>query len=61
MYSRLRRLRFLLSVHIWNQRDVDQGEVLVSDAELELSNGFDKGRGFDITDGTSELSCLSRA
>lgn len=42
-------------MHIGDKRHVDKSEVLVSDAELELSHGFDEGCRLDITDGTAQL------
>jgi hypothetical protein len=34
---------------------MDESEVLVADAELELTNGFDEGGTFDVTDGSTKL------
>ena len=47
--------RLLLSVHIGNQRDVNQGKVLVTYAELKLPHGLDERRRLDVTHGTTEL------
>lgn len=52
----LRGFCLLLAVHIGNQGDMDESEVLVSDAELELSHCLDKRRGFDVTDRTTQLN-----
>jgi hypothetical protein len=46
---------FLLAVEVGNQRNVDEGKVIVSNAELELTHGFDERSGFDVSDCTAEL------
>lgn len=38
-----------------DEGDVDESHVIVADTELKLSHGLDKGRGFDISDGSAEL------
>lgn len=48
-------LGFLLAVHVGDEGDVDKSEVIVTDAELELTHGFYEGRGFDVADCASEL------
>lgn len=60
MYGRLSRFCLLLAVHIGDKRYVDEGEVLVSDAELELPHGFDEWRRLDITDSTAQLRRISQ-
>ena len=55
MHGRLCRLRLLLAVQIGDEGDVDEAKVGWADAELELTHGFDKGRGFDVADGPSEF------
>ena len=52
----LGRLRFLFAVHVGNEGDVDEGKVVVADAELELTHGFYEGCGLDVADGASELT-----
>lgn len=40
---------------------MNQGEVLVADAELKLAHGFYKWRRFDISNGSSQLeTCQTR-
>ena len=56
MYGRLRGLCLLLAMHIGNKGYMDEGEVLVPDAELELSHRFDERRGLNVTDSPTELS-----
>ena len=56
VHSCLRRLCFLLSMHIRNERDVDERKILVADAELELPHRLDKGRGLDIANCSAKLS-----
>lgn len=55
MYGRLCRFCFLLAVHIRNKGDMNQGEILIADAELELSHGLNEGCRFNVPDGTSKL------
>ena len=38
------------------QLDVDEREVLVADAELELAHGFDEGGGLDVSDSSTKLN-----
>lgn len=52
-HSGLGRLGLLLPADDGNQTDINQSEILHPDAELELPHGLDKGRGFDIPDGTA--------
>lgn len=52
----LRWFRFLLAVHVWYKRHMDQGEVVVTDTELELSHGFYEWRGLYVTDSASKLN-----
>jgi hypothetical protein len=55
MNSSLRRLRLLFTVHVGDQGDVDQREVLMAHAELKLPHGLDERRRLNIADGASEL------
>jgi hypothetical protein len=55
VHGRLRRLCFLLAVHVRDERDVDERKVLVADAELELSHRLYERRGLDIADRSAEL------
>ena len=45
----------LLAMQIRHERDMDEGKVVVSDAELELTHGFDKGGGFNVAYCSSKL------
>jgi len=54
----LGRLRFLLAVHIWHERDVDECKVFITNAELELSHCFDEGGRFDVAHCTTQLHRL---
>ena len=49
-------LRLELAVDGGYEADVDEGEVVVADAELELSHGLDEGRRFDVSDRSTKLS-----
>jgi hypothetical protein len=51
----LGRFRLLFPTNDGDQTDIDQSKVLDPDPELELSHGLDKGSGFDIAHGPSEL------
>lgn len=42
VHGSLCRLRFLLSMHVWNKRDVYQGKVIMTNAKLELAHSLDK-------------------
>ena len=53
--SRLCRLRFLFTIDEGNERDVDQSKVFVADSELELTHGFNKRCGFNVSDGAAEF------
>lgn len=53
--SRLSGLRLLLAVDVGDKGDVDEREVVVSDAELKLAHSFDEGSGFDVADCATEL------
>ena len=55
MNSGLRGLRLLFAMHIGNHRHVNEREVRVADAKLELSHGFHERSGLDITNGATEL------
>ena len=55
MHGGLGGLRLLLTVHVGHERDVDECKVVVADAELELTHGFDEGGGFDVTNCAAEL------
>ena len=55
MHSRLRGLRLLLAVDVGDKGDVNEREVVVSDAELELAHSFDEGSGLDVAHGATEL------
>jgi len=48
-------LGLLFSTNDRDEGDVNQGKVLVTNSELELTHGLDEWRGFDITDSTAEL------
>jgi hypothetical protein len=52
-HTSLSRLGLLLSTNNDDQTDVDQGEVLVADPELELSHRFDERCRFNVTDGST--------
>jgi hypothetical protein len=56
VHSRLCRLCLLFSMHIRYERDMDERKVLVANAELELPHRLYKGRGFDITNRSAQLS-----
>ena len=56
MDGSLRGFCFLLAVHIGDQGDMDESEVLVSNTELELSHCLDKGRGFNIANRATQLN-----
>ena len=56
VHSCLGRLCFLLSVHVRNERDVDERKVLVTDAELELPHRLDEGCRLDIANRSAKLS-----
>jgi len=51
----LGRLGLLLSSDDGDEGDVEDGEVLVSDSELELSHGLDERSRLDISNGSTEL------
>ena len=51
----LSRFRFEFSVDRRDERDVDEGEVVGADAELELSHRLDERCGFDISNGSTQL------
>ena len=53
------RFCLLLSVHIWDERHVNQSKVFVSNTELELPHCLDERGGLDITHGASELQRAS--
>jgi hypothetical protein len=53
--GRLRRLRLLLAAHDGHERDVDEGKVLLSDAELKLAHGLDEGRALNVAHRAAEL------
>ena len=55
MDGRLCGFRFLFSVHLGHEGNVDKCKVLRSNTELELSHCLDEGCRFDITDGSTEL------
>ena len=57
-YARLRRFRFHFtgSFQIWNQGNVDQNGVLVSDIVLELADRLQERLAFDIADGSADLN-----
>lgn len=48
-------LRLLLTTDDGDKRNVDEGEVLVAHAELELAHGLDERSRLDVTDGTTKL------
>jgi hypothetical protein len=48
-------LRLELAVDRGNEGDVNEGEVVLSDTELELTHRLDEGSGLDVTDGSTEL------
>lgn len=61
----LGRLGLLLLGKDGDQTHEHEAEVVVSDAELELSEGLEEDAGFDVTDGAADLDkanvgCLSR-
>lgn len=51
----LGRLGLLLSTNDRDEGDVEDGEIFVSDSELELSHGLDERSRLDISDGSTEL------
>lgn len=53
------RFCLLLAVHIGDERDVDKGEVVVPDAELELPHRFNEWGGFDVADRSAKLQSAS--
>lgn len=53
--ARLRGLGLEFSVDGGYETDVDQGKVVDTDAELELTHGLDEGGGLDISNGSTEL------
>jgi len=57
-YARLRRFcfHFTGSFQIWNQGNVDQNGVLVSDVMLELADCLQKRLALDIADGSADLN-----
>ena len=61
MDSRLRWLGLLFAMHIGDHRDVDKSEIVMSDAELELSHSLDKGRRFDISHSATKLPDLQQS
>jgi hypothetical protein len=58
MHGSLCRFRFLFTVHVGYERDVDERKVVVADAELELAHGLYEGCGFDIAHCAAEL-CIT--
>ena len=60
MDSRLRWLGFLFAMHIGDHRDMDKSEIVMSDAELELSHSLDKGCRFDISHSATKLPDLQQ-
>lgn len=54
----LRWLRLLLTVHVGDKRNVNESEVFVADAELELTHGLDKGCGLDVTHSPAKLGSV---
>ena len=52
----LGRFCFLFAMHIGNQGDVNESEVLVTDAELELSHCLDERCRLNVTDCTTQLN-----
>lgn len=60
MYGRLGRFRFLLSMHIGDERDMNKCKVIISNSKLELAHGLDERRGLDVTYGASELECAKK-
>jgi hypothetical protein len=55
MHGRLRWFGLLLAMHVRDERHVNQGKVLMTDAKLELTHRLDKRGRLDVTDGTSKL------
>jgi hypothetical protein len=53
---RLGGLGLLLAVHVGDEGHMNEGEVVVADAELELTHSLHERRRFNVTDGPSELS-----
>lgn len=49
------RLGLELAVNGGDKGDVDEGKVVDSNAELELTHGLDEGSRFDIADRSAEL------
>ena len=45
-------------MHIGDHRDMDKSEIVMSDAELELSHSLDKGCRFDISHSATKLPDL---
>jgi len=56
----LGRLGLLLAADNGDERDVDEGKVVVADAELELAHGLDEGSRLDVTNGTTKLKILAQ-
>jgi hypothetical protein len=60
MYGGLRRPCLLLTMQVWHERDVDAGEVEVTDPELELAHRLDKRRGLDVANRAAKLIHVKR-
>lgn len=58
MDGRLRRLSFLLAMHVWHKRDMYQCKIIMANSKLELPHGFNKRSRFYISDSSSELRTL---
>ena len=58
VHSRLCRFGLLLPVHVRDEGNMDQREVLVTYSELELSHGFDEGSRFYVSNSTSQLGVI---
>lgn len=43
-------------MHVRHEGDVDEREVFMSDAELELLHGLNKRRGFDVANCSAKLA-----
>ena len=55
MHSRLRRFRLLFTMHVGDERYMNERKVVVTDAKLELTHRFDERCRFDISDSTAKL------
>lgn len=53
--GRLGRLGLELAVDRGDERDVEEGKVVLADAELELPHRFDEGRRLDVANSAAEL------